>query len=796
MLESIVAGSAVSSGEPLGEQYIEPSFANALPHYLPLVVFPLLVLASLYGGWWLIGPFVFMSLASILDKVVGFDGLNMSPKGVSDRQFIWYNIAAWGWAFLWPPTLAFGMYQILMANAHSWWESVILVMLLTMEAQAVFVVAHEMIHRRRGWERGMGEWLLSANSYPTYATEHVYIHHAKVGTPHDVGSAPKGQSFWRYLPREIWSNITGSWKIACERLARSKKPKWHYSNPFWRFALFLAFWWGLAYYMGGIWAVLVYIALGLSCVFSMKITNYFQHYGLRRVLLPNGRWERIAPRHSWSTDWKFSNWMFYKMQRHADHHAMATRPYPQLQFCEDDSPQLPGTYGDLMNLVLRPKKWFEKMDPLVDEWRKKFWPEVDDWTPYDSQLAASRPDDFHQIVEIFGLAPRLANWIELHPDLLDTLSHREFTDLDLPKGIMDDEEYDLARRGLARVYWTFEMGVQEMLEQIEDIPANNSKETAEFVRNWSNDKAFQIGMHVVRDNLTPAEASIALSNLAEASISSVVASTITDFVERVGETEECGLTLLFLGDLATRNVYAGVDVRLAIVHEGWNENDSKRLVRNLQNRVVRLTHGSLLFSELNTDSTDVTAFQPSDFFDHFKNNLQNGVIATTRIRRVYEYGQAGTGQKVEEARQNLAKALADNDSLQSILPETQSTEPNRSPSLARDVEQKINEIEGTARYLQLRMNGSGEVDASESAVAILHRSGAGQLAEMATFLRDLQGIGHLALDDNDVLEEAPTKVRSLLSRACGHVDIDSMNGALKDLESLLPAELESAVQAK
>ena len=188
----------------------------------------------------------------------------------------------------------------------------------------------------------------------------------------------------------------------------------------------------------------------------------------------------------------------------------------------DESPELPGTYADMMNIVLRPKRWFKKMDPLVDQWRKHFYPEIDDWSAYDSPVSAARPDAFEAIVEIFGAAPRLAAWIERHSELLDNLQDREFTDLDLPVGFGPNPEYEsIARRGLTRLYWTREMGVQEMKDLIAELPTADAREMAEIVRNWSNDKAFQIGMHTVRGNLSPAEAKTALSNLAEASISTV-----------------------------------------------------------------------------------------------------------------------------------------------------------------------------------------------------------------------------------------------------------------------------------
>ena len=384
-------------------RYVEPSLANALPHYLPLGIFPLIVVAAVHGGWWLLAPFLFMSVSGPMDRALGPDGRNMDPANTPERRLFWHNLPVWSWAFLWPPTLVFGMWQILVANPFALWEDVLLAIILTMEAQAVFVVGHELVHRRSTWERRLGEFLLASASYPQYATEHVYIHHAHVGTPTDVGSAPKGESFWSYFPKEVVSNLTNSWKAARQRLARRRLPAWHYTNPFWRYGLCVAFWYGLVFWMSGIWAVLVFAFLGFGCVFSMKISNYFQHYGLRRVRLPNGRWERAMPRHSWSADWKFSNWMFFNMQRHADHHAMATRQFPLLQILDaDESPVLPGTYADMMNIVLRPRRWFEKMDPLVDQWRARFYPEIDDWSAYDSPISAARPEAFDAIVEVFG----------------------------------------------------------------------------------------------------------------------------------------------------------------------------------------------------------------------------------------------------------------------------------------------------------------------------------------------------------------------------------------------------------
>ena len=510
--------------------------------------------------------------------------------------------------------------------------------MLTMEGQAVFIVGHELVHRRSTWERRLGEFLLASTSYPQYATEHVYIHHAKVGTPHDVGSAPKGESFWRYFPREVVSNLTNSWQVASERLARRRLPTWHYSNPFWRYGIAVAFWYGLVFWMSGGWAVPVFAFLGFCCVFSMKISNYFQHYGLRRVRLPNGRWEKVLPRHSWSADWKFSNWMFFNMQRHADHHAAASRQYPLLQALgPDESPVLPGTYADMMNIVLRPRRWFEKMDPLVDQWRTHFYPEIEDWSAYDSRLSAARPDAFEAIAEIFGAAPRLAKWIERNPELLDNLQDREFTDLDLPKGFGPDREYEsIARRGLARLYWTREMGVPELKDRVSELPMADAKEAAEIVRNWSNDQAFQIGMHVVRGNLSPAEARTALSNLAEAAISAVLAAVVADLVDRAGPLRDGGVAVVVLGDLASRDAYPGVAIDMLFVHDGRRTDESERLCRRFRKTLTALARDSLLFSPIPPRSETLLALPLSQLAEHFGDRVSGDDSAahqgTLRVR--------------------------------------------------------------------------------------------------------------------------------------------------------------------
>lgn len=138
-----------------------------------------------------------------METLVGVEERNMDPKKTLERQLFWYKLAIWLWAVLWPVTLVFSLWQILVVGRLSIWEAVLVALVLSSVAQASFIVGHELIHRRSVWERRIGEFLLASVSYPHYATEHTSIHHALACTPGDAGSAPKGQSFWRYFPREL-----------------------------------------------------------------------------------------------------------------------------------------------------------------------------------------------------------------------------------------------------------------------------------------------------------------------------------------------------------------------------------------------------------------------------------------------------------------------------------------------------------------------------------------------------------------------------------------------------------------
>lgn len=786
------------------ERVIEPSIQNALLYFQPLLVFPLIALAAMYGGWWIAGPFAFIVVVESFDGVFGEEERNMDPNKTPARRLVWYEVTLWLWAISWPLTLVFSLWQMLVVGHLSVWEIVLMAMVLVNIGQAVFIIGHELVHRQAPWERWIGEFLLASSSYPHYATEHIYIHHALACTPMDSGTAPKGVSFWRLLPGDLKNSLTESWRFARNRLVRRRLPVWHYTNPFWRYFIGVAVWYSLVYWMGGPWALLIFIFLCFNMILSMKIINYAQHYGLQRVRLPSGRYEKVQPWHSWTASSRFTNWLFYNMQRHADHHIDATRHYPLLQhYGEDASPKLPGSYLKMAGLAMFPRKWFATMDPLVDQWREKFYPEIDNWRAYESRAYAKYPDAFEAISEILDTSPFLAEWINHSPELLENLQEREFTDLDLPAGYEPDSEFErIALSGLARLYWTREFGVSEMQEQVTEIPFQGTREAVEIARHWSNDKTFQISMHTIRGSLSPVEAGTALSNVAEASIAALLSAVQKVLRSRRIWQAKDGVMVVVSGDLGSGEVVPGVELRPMVVYDSGESSDLHREVAcgRFVEALRALSRGSLLFA-LATKSEEGKATRSlTEFAEHYRSSgSAREMLDLTRMRCVFEAGDSGIGSQLTEVRQEILAHGAARDTLIAELREAGKDAVEPSLLSIDHMRGGRQDVERAARFLQLIHAGDTQDILVPDAISIFQTAGesgfipaesATRLMEAAKMWQNLRGILQLTVADGFSIETATPKTKEIIARSCGMDDFDELTNTIRETATRVAADVD------
>jgi alkane 1-monooxygenase len=126
----------------------------------------------------------------------------------------------------------------------------------------------------------------------------------------------------------------------------------------------------------GVWGVVFFALQSLVAMTLLEVINYIEHYGLARREIEPGRYERCLPEHSWNASERLTNWFLFHLQRHADHHHVASRPYYALRHIEE-SPQLPTGYAGMILLALVPPLWRRVMDPRVEAWHGRARPTED-----------------------------------------------------------------------------------------------------------------------------------------------------------------------------------------------------------------------------------------------------------------------------------------------------------------------------------------------------------------------------------------------------------------------------------
>lgn len=122
-------------------------------------------------------------------------------------------------------------------------------------------------------------------------------------------------------------------------------------------------------YFYGIQTLCCFLLQVIGAVFFLEVINYIEHYGLRRKKISENTYEKVTVRHSWNSAHRFSNYIFFKLQRHSDHHENAMKPYQTL-LTIDEAAQLPHGYIVMTLMALFPSIFYRIMDPLVDHYAK------------------------------------------------------------------------------------------------------------------------------------------------------------------------------------------------------------------------------------------------------------------------------------------------------------------------------------------------------------------------------------------------------------------------------------------
>ena len=225
-------------------------------------------------------------------------------------------------------------------------------------------VAHELGHRKTMFEKILGKLLLIPSHYTHFFIEHNHGHHLHVSTPNDPSTAKFNQTLYAFW----WQTVTGTykeaWKIQNRLNEMEKRPFYSIKSDMFWFTIIQISYMVLIYSFFGITGTIVALFAGIVGFLVLETVNYIEHYGLKRNLLPSGRFERVSEKHSWNSNHVLGRIVLYELTRHSDHHYKSQKEYQILEY-HDVSPQMPYGYPTSMVMSFIPPLWFAVMNKRV-----------------------------------------------------------------------------------------------------------------------------------------------------------------------------------------------------------------------------------------------------------------------------------------------------------------------------------------------------------------------------------------------------------------------------------------------
>jgi alkane 1-monooxygenase len=319
---------------------------------------------TLLLGLWLGGVFTFLTPVVVfvglplLDQLVGEDIADTAAEGAAGSAF---NGVLRAWVPIQLIVLAVALW-VVASGTLSWLEwTGLLVSTALLTSGGGINSAHELMHRKWSVDKALAEVLMATASYTHFCIEHVHGHHKHVGTPLDPATARLGESVYAFLPRTVVGGLRSAIRIESERNQRREIPWFSWRN---RLSRYLILWVASYVAVGAVfgWAALGFYALqAVGAIGFLEVINYVEHYGLMRAETAPGRFEKVQPKHSWNANHRVSNWWLFNLQRHADHHANASRPFYTLRAIEAGA-QLPFSYPTMILVALIPPLWHWLMD--------------------------------------------------------------------------------------------------------------------------------------------------------------------------------------------------------------------------------------------------------------------------------------------------------------------------------------------------------------------------------------------------------------------------------------------------
>ncbi len=329
---------------------------------LPLL---LLVAGALFGGAWVwVAVLCITVLTWALDHLVQRAAARRDPGS----EFPAGTGLAVGLGLAMLPLMALAVWAVGGGSGHDTVHRLgLLVGFGLFYGQVGHPCAHELIHKPARWQQMLGRVVYVVMLIGHHASSHLRVHHRHVGTEADPASAPAGLGFWRYAVRAWPGSFMAGLRAESALRARAQVPPPGWTHPYVGYVTGALFCLLLAVLIGGVLGLLAYLGIAAYAQLQILLSDYLQHYGLRRKVDADGRPEPVGPRHSWNGPQFWSSAMMLNAPRHSHHHTNPGVPYPALDLT-GDMPTLPRTVPVMAVVALIPPLWHRMMARPLARW--------------------------------------------------------------------------------------------------------------------------------------------------------------------------------------------------------------------------------------------------------------------------------------------------------------------------------------------------------------------------------------------------------------------------------------------
>jgi len=415
-------------------------------------------------------------------------------------------------------------------------------------------------------------------------------------------------------------------------------------------------------------------------------------------------------------------------------------------------------------------------------------------------LFHANPTLLELVAEIMGDAPLLAAHLARYPVLLDAVLQAGF--------FAPPPDRATLAASLGRAL----------------APADDFQYLLDLARRWTNDHKFQIGVLTLRGVISPAEASRALSDLAEAVLAEIAPRVEAEFAQTHGRVPGGAWVVLAMGKAGGREMSATSDLDLILVYDAPEEADQSDGARPLAVSVWFARFTQRLINALSAKTGEGILYEvdmrlrPSGHSGPVASSLEAfrryqaeaawtwEHMALTRARVVA--GDAGLAQRVETVRRDTLTRRRDPLRLLADVAEMRERiARSHKPASGWDVKHRrggLIDIEFIAQTLQLAHAADHpEILAANTAEALNRARAAGLLGEgdaqtldeALTLWIAVQTVLRQTLPAGFDEASAPPGLKSLLVRAAGVGDFKSLVDRMDECADAALAVFESRIAA-